>query len=262
MQILTEGTDLDGFFESVASGPERLLVLDYDGTLAPFRIERSDALPYPGVVPLVRSIIESGRSGLVIVSGRSLADLKSLLRFEPLPELYGSHGWEHMTEGGEAVSLPIGDRELHGLKEALRFLEEEGLSAQSEEKHGSVALHWRGREKDEIEALRDRLRSAWSGLAERYGLGLLLFDGGMELRAPGRNKGTALRGLLDRSPPGTVVAYLGDDRTDEDAFAALEGRGLRVLVKGEPRQTAADIRIEPPDELILFLQRWADACRR
>jgi len=170
MQILTTGTDLDGFFESVARGPERLLVLDYDGTLAPFRIERSDALPYPGVVPLVRSIMEGGRSRVVIVSGRSLYDLKNLLRLDPLPELYGSHGWEHMTEDGIALSMPIGARQLQGLKEALRFLEEEGLSSRAEEKHGSIALHWRGRGKDEIEALRGRLRDAWSDLAERHGL--------------------------------------------------------------------------------------------
>jgi trehalose 6-phosphate phosphatase len=56
--------------------------------------------------------------------------------------------------------------------------------------------------------------------------------------------------------PDTAVAYLGDDRTDEDAFMALRGRGLAVLVRPDLRATAAEVWIRPPDELLLFLQRW------
>ncbi|RME26788.1 MAG: trehalose-phosphatase, partial [Candidatus Zixiibacteriota bacterium] len=52
---------------------------------------------------------------------------------------------------------------------------------------------------------------------------------------------------------------LGDDRTDEDAFAALSSRGLKVLVRSEPRETAADLRLVPPDELRSFLDRWLEA---
>ena len=52
------------------------------------------------------------------------------------------------------------------------------------------------------------------------------------------------------------MAYLGDDRTDEDAFRALRGRGLSVLVRAEPRETAADAWIRPPEELIEFLRTW------
>jgi len=262
MQILTKGTNLDSFFEGVAGGSERLLVLDYDGTLAPFRIERSEARPYPGIMPLVGSIMETARSRVVIVSGRSLEDLKGLLRFEPLPELYGSHGWERMTADGRSISIPLDAEHLRGLGEALGFIEEEGLSSYAERKHGSIAFHWRGRSGDEIETLHDRMQRGWREVAERYGLRLLSFDGGLELRAPGNDKGTAIRDLLDRALPGSATAYLGDDMTDEDAFMELEGKGLRVLVNEVLRPTAADIWIKPPGELILFLRRWSDACRR
>jgi trehalose 6-phosphate phosphatase len=262
MQILTKGTNLDSFFESVAGGSERLLILDYDGTLAPFRIERAEALPYPGIAPLVGSIMKSARSRVVIVSGRTIDDLKGLLRFEPLPELYGSHGWERMNADGTTVSLSVSAEKLRGLREAMEFLDKKGLASHAESKHGSIAFHWRGRDRKEISALHDRLHRGWSRLSERYGLRLLSFDGGLELRAPDNDKGTTIRRLLDQSSPGTAVAYLGDDITDEDAFVELEGKGLCVLVNAEPRPTAADIWIEPPDELIEFLQRWADACRR
>ncbi len=262
MQILTEGTNLDGFFESVAEGSERLLVLDYDGTLAPFRVERSEALPYPGVAPLVESIMEADGSRVVIVSGRAIDDLKELLPFDPMPELYGSHGWERMNADGTSTSLPIGAATLRGMDEALGFLDAEGLSSYSETKHGSIAFHWRGRAIDEIESLKDRLQKGWLGIAEKYDLRVISFDGGIELRVPGNDKGTAIRSLLDQTPLDSAVAYLGDDTTDEDAFRELEGRGLRVLVTPSLHQTVADLWIIPPDELLGFLQRWADTCRR
>ena len=53
-----------------------------------------------------------------------------------------------------------------------------------------------------------------------------------------------------------VAAYLGDDLTDEDAFKAIKGKGIGVLVREEPRKTAADIWIKPPDELLSFLSNW------
>ena len=57
------------------------------------------------------------------------------------------------------------------------------------------------------------------------------------------------------------IAYLGDDRTDEDAFRALQGRGLTVLVRQELRPTSAELWLRPPDELMHFLNDWLSASR-
>jgi len=54
----------------------------------------------------------------------------------------------------------------------------------------------------------------------------------------------------------TVAAYLGDDFTDEDAFTAIKGHGIGILVRKEFRPTEADIWIKPPDELLSFLSDW------
>jgi trehalose-6-phosphatase len=66
--------------------------------------------------------------------------------------------------------------------------------------------------------------------------------------------------VLAETPEDAAVAYLGDDFTDEDAFVAVKPRGLAVLVRPEFRETAADVWIRPPRELIAFLKRWRDAC--
>jgi trehalose-6-phosphatase len=54
----------------------------------------------------------------------------------------------------------------------------------------------------------------------------------------------------------TAAAYLGDDATDEDAFKAIRGRGIGVLVRPQFRATAADFWLKPPEELLEFLERW------
>jgi trehalose-phosphatase len=87
------------------------------------------------------------------------------------------------------------------------------------------------------------------------------FDGGVEIRIPGADKGDVVRVLLSEMEPATPVAYLGDDATDERAFRVIRGRGLSVLVRPRWRQTAAQLWIKPPEELISFLTLWLEAVR-
>ena len=78
----------------------------------------------------------------------------------------------------------------------------------------------------------------------------------------GQNKGLAIKELLAEIAPDDLIAYLGDDLTDEEAFTALDGRGLKVLVRHEFRPTHADVQIAPPEELLQFLDRWAQSQRK
>jgi len=70
-----------------------------------------------------------------------------------------------------------------------------------------------------------------------------------------------VRTILSEVSPEASVAYLGDDETDENAFHALSDRGLKVLVRGKRRKTAADVWLRPPAELLAFLCNWLEACR-
>ncbi|RPJ43124.1 MAG: hypothetical protein EHM19_09270 [Candidatus Latescibacterota bacterium] len=96
-------------------------------------------------------------------------------------------------------------------------------------------------------------------IARSSGLELRSFDGGIELLGRGRDKGSAVRTVLAEEGADAAVAYLGDDLTDEDAFRALAGRGLRALVRAELRPSEADVWIRPPGELLAFLDRWLRA---
>jgi trehalose 6-phosphate phosphatase len=246
---------IDPFFEQLAAADRGLLLLDYDGTLAPFRLKRDEAIPYPGVAPLLKEIQNSRKNRLVIISGRAINDLIPLLGVEPAPEIWGSHGWERRTSDGRTTLFPMPAGATEGLAQAKAAAADLGDAL--EVKPASVALHWRGRDAASVAHLRETVGQIWEGIASRHELELKPFDGGLELRVPGRHKGLAVAAILEEmKEKAFAAAYLGDDLTDEDAFAALEGHGLRLLVRSEARPSRADARLTPPDELLAFLQRW------
>jgi trehalose-phosphatase len=146
-----------------------------------------------------------------------------------------------------------------GLLMAVTSLRTDDLERQIELKPGGVAVHWRGLTAPEIEDIKSRVLERWIPLRDEYSLSLLDFDGGLELRVPGKNKGDAVNTVLNEIHPDSAVAYLGDDQTDEDAFRALHGKGLTALVGSQSRPTAADVWLQPPQELIQFFQEWLDA---
>jgi trehalose 6-phosphate phosphatase len=129
-----------------------------------------------------------------------------------------------------------------------------------ETKPGAIAVHWRGLSSTEKKAVEAKVQKLSEELITDYGLQLLPFDGGLELRAPGKTKGDAVSAILAEFGKGVAAAYLGDDQTDENAFRAIKGRGLAVLVRPEPRPTLADVWLRPPDELVEFLRDWLAAC--
>ncbi len=252
----------DQFFHRLGRAHARVLLSDYDGTLAPFSVGRDEATPYPGVRQALSNILLTGHTRLVIVTGRMLTGLTGLLDMEPLPEIWASHGWERRTVDGCYRLFPVPQTAKEGLERAVQEAEDAGLDSQSEVKPASVALHWRGLTVAEADSLNRWARAHWGPLARSHDLEMRDFDGGVEILAPGRDKGTAVRAVLAESPPDAVVAYLGDDLTDEDAFLGLPSDGLGVLVRPQLRPTAASAWIRPPEELLSFLERWRYAGER
>lgn len=256
MQLLKD-FPLKDFYHRLGQASRRLLMLDYDGTLAPFQEDPSQAVPYPGVRPRLQAILASPRTRLVLVSGRAAGDLLPLLGLQPVPEIWGSHGRERRRADESYQVLEVSGEKLEGLRQARREVESRGWGDWLEEKPGCLALHFRGRDPRQVRTLRQEVEPAWKHLSRRYGLESHEFDGGVELRVPGFDKGNAVRQVLAEEAEEVPAAYLGDDLTDEDAFRALEGRGLSVLVRPELRKTEAHLWLRPPEELLEFLDHWS-----
>lgn len=239
--------NIEDFFSQLSKSKDALLILDYDGTLAPFVQNPQEAYPYPGVMERIQMIMQDPSAKVVILSGRALGDLTPLISLCPLPELVGSHGGEDLN-GMINLSNDVMDVLSLAAEEAKLWAPD----LFCEIKPLSVALHWRGKDP----RMASIVLELWREKTVIYPLELHPFDGGIELRSPIMNKGNAVRMLTEGVEFSTPIAYLGDDLTDEEAFEILGDRALKVLVRKEMRKTKADVKLTPPDELIDFFDRW------
>jgi len=260
MRVLDEPAGLADFFRRLRTAPARALLLDYDGTLAPFHVRPAEAQPYPGVREVLDAIIEDGGTRVAIVSGRWTRDLVPLLGLRRPPEIWGSHGWEQLKPDGAYAVGRMDESALRQLAEADSWADEiEAVGGRCEMKPGGLAIHWRGLNVENIAGIREIVYRNWHLQELEKNLVWHDFDGGIELRLPGRDKGYAVDAVLAEMPAHTAAAYLGDDATDEDAFRAIRGRGIGVLVRPEFRASHADFWLRPPEELLDFLRQWRAA---
>jgi trehalose-phosphatase len=244
------------FMRSVGRAPRSVLLLDYDGTLSPFSVQRKQAVPYRGVGGLLQGIAQCGRTRLIIITGREAHEIAPLLGIRPAPEVWGSHGLQRLRPNGQYEVGVLSEKATQALDSAHSWLHYQGLENQAESKPGGIAVHWRGMPEAAAAELRGKVMLGWWPLAERGLLSLLEFDGGVEMRVTRPDKGDAVRTILAETGADVPVAYLGDDQSDENAFRALGDRGLSVLVRDKLRPTAAQTWLKPPAEVFEFLLAW------
>jgi trehalose-phosphatase len=236
----------DDLLAQLAAEPaEAGLFLDFDGVLAPIVERPEDAVPPPETrVELARLV---GRYALVaVVSGRAGDDVRTRLGVEGVV-CVGSHGLElepqaerwRRTLAAFAADAPWPQEDV----------EVKGLA---------VAFHFRGHPDDReavrrLDAIADTARD--EGLVARYGRKIL------EVLPPvGSHKGTAVRRLLEERGLRRALAA-GDDTTDLDSFAALDGLDVAVRVavtSAEAPQAlldAADLVVGSTDEFLALLRR-------
>lgn len=257
MNALRENRLPEGFWERVAQAEHHLIVLDYDGTLAPLQARRDRARPLRGVVTVLDGLSEAAGTTVGVLSGRSVEELFQLLTASQ-PErlqrvlLLGEHGWENCF-GEEICVHPVPARAGDLLARAERGARQMGFGRLLERKRASIVLHTRSLPPEESRWIGCACRALWSEFACTDALRLDEIDGGLELRAAGRDKGSTMRELLAASPPGTLALYIGDDETDEDAFRAVHGHGFGLRVVREPGSTAADGTLASCREVVRWL---------
>ncbi|MGE0383310.1 MAG: trehalose-phosphatase [Gammaproteobacteria bacterium] len=253
---------VESFFAGVRDGESRVLMLDYDGTLAPFRARPQNALPYPGVVELIDEIMRRTDTQVAIVSGRWIRDLVGLLRLRKPPEIWGTHGREHLAADGTYRIEPLSQAAQSGLLRIDVWEHDiRALGGRVERKPASMAVHWRGLSDTRAGNIRALVRERWDAMTEHTELVIRDFNGGIEILARGFDKSVAVDSMLARAGPGCVAAYLGDDHTDDDAMRAIRTRGIGVLVGRSFRPSPAEAWVRPPHGVRGFLQRWLSACR-
>lgn len=250
------------FLNDVGKGRHRVLLLDYDGTIAPPSADPKSAFPYPGVRERLCRISQDPLTRLITVSGRPAYEVGALLGMHPYPEIWGSDGLERLYSNGryECEDLAVPLPSLVALESCESTLEREGLKSIMETKLTGILVRCKGMNEAAVFDARTRAYRVFLPVAAAHpSLRLVESEEGVALRLRSANKGSALKRLLAVAQPDVSIAYLGDDSTDEDAFRTLNGRGLTVLVSSATRFSAAQIHLRPPDELISFLDDWIRA---
>lgn len=228
---------------ALATTPILAVVCDFDGTLSHMTDHPGDAIPAEHALSQLHAIAALPRTYAGVISGRSLADLVARLGPAGRLTLIGGHGAEHAQQPPPESG---GRREVELLAE-LGQLESAYAGAVLEPKPAGPALHYRHVDP----AHRDRLLADAESLAARLGV-VPLRHGIMVVEFPllRANKGEAARGLIQQVGA-TAMVYVGDDRTDEDAFGVLHSPHLGVKVG--PGPTSAATRLRNVDEVASFL---------
>jgi trehalose-phosphatase len=255
---------LDQMRQLLGNGGKRLAVfLDYDGTLTPIVSRPEAAVLSDRMRTIIRRL--AGHCAVAVVSGRGLADVRERVGIEEIVYA-GSHGFEIAGPGG----LREENREAQAAQPALAEAEaalREQLSgvpgAQVERKKYSLAIHFRNVDEQRVpEVERSVAEIARQHPTLRRSGGKKVFELQPEVDW---HKGRAVNWLLTRldlDHPDVLPLYIGDDLTDEDAFQAMCERGVGIVVRDEPRPTAARYALENPAEVGTFLERLTGYVQR
>jgi trehalose 6-phosphate phosphatase len=259
--IQLEAEKLNHFFSSLRTAKTPVLLLDYDGTLADFRIDRFTARPWAGVRELLTKIQNDGRTQLRVITGRPAGEINTLLQLGSPVEVWGLHGAERLYVDGRRELEDAPPEALRKLDELRILLRQDAFGGLFEDKPNAAVMHWRGHSAHRARLIEQKTRALFEPAAQVEGLSLLPFESGIELRV-GRDKGGAVQAVVEQFSSEAPVAFLGDDLTDESAFQSVNDRNnphLSVLVRRALRNTLAEIWLKPPEELRWFLQHWLRA---
>ncbi|CAN6569574.1 unnamed protein product [Malus baccata var. baccata] len=262
-----------------AKGKRVVVFLDYDGTLSPIVDDPDRAFMSDEMRAAVREVAKYFPTA--VISGRSRDKVKE---FVQLSNVYyaGSHGMDILVPTGPlnscdaknhtaAIDKKESDvlfqpakRFLPAIQEIRTLLEEitrkvEG--ARVEDNRFCISVHFRKVRDEDYDILEAKVKYVLKNYPEFH---LTLGKKVLEVRPSIEwNKGHALEYILDTlgfsSSSDVLPLYIGDDRTDEDAFKVIRSRGLGfpLIVSSTPKDTKACYSLHDPSEVLTFLLRLA-----
>lgn len=242
MPRLTPVEALSKLSDDMRAAKDLLLILGYDGTLVPFASAPELSKPDEELLNLLRRLSARERTEMHLVSGSSRDVIEQ--RFGGIPiHLHAEYGfWEKPLGAAawEGGAVPIQDWR----DQVLQILE--NFTARTpgsliEEKTVSVAWHYRMSEPEYGAFQANELTLHLSQLLSNEPVEIVTDQKVIEVRQTGVNKGIVVPRLIAQAADDTFIVAMGDDRNDEELFAALEGAGTAIHVGGGTSR--ADIRV-------------------
>jgi trehalose 6-phosphate phosphatase len=237
------------------AGRRPAMFLDYDGTLTPIVSQPEDAILSDEMRDVLREL--AGLCTVAIVSGRDRADVEPLVALDGLI-FAGSHGFDiagpdlRLEYEGGRDRLP----DLESAERELRERIDPIAGARVERKRFAIANHYRNVADEDAPRVEEAVRDVLAGHERlRLSHGKKVYELRPDIEW---DKGRAVLWLLDAldlNGDDVLPFYVGDDVTDEDAFAALSGRGIGVIVGDPSYRTNATYSLRNTPEVRQFLSQ-------
>ena len=244
-----------------AARPRILVAVDFDGTLAPFVLDPLQARAVPGGLEALRAAGALEGVTAAVVSGRDLATLATLTGIGPGDSvtLIASHGAQANIDPAREAGLlnEAAIARLSVVSSELEAIRSRYPAVRLEYKPSAVALHTRGVEPSVAAAATNAARDVGEGLP---GVHVMPGKDVMELTVLEANKGSAIVRLA-RATGSEATLYVGDDVTDERAFAALDPSSGDLTVKVGDGETVAAQRVPDPTSVVELLELFVDQRR-
>ncbi|MBB5158514.1 trehalose-phosphatase [Saccharopolyspora phatthalungensis] len=244
-------------------GRPPVVLLDYDGTLAPICDDPAKATMPVRTREVLQTLVR--HCAVAVLSGRDLQDVRHRIRVDGL-WYAGSHGFELVGPGNVSVVHEAAERALPDLDEAERRLScelEPVAGALVDRKRFALAVHYRNVRPDAVDhviSVVHRIGDEMPTLRATHGRRVVELLPNIDW-----NKGRALRLVLDRlNAQDAMPVFAGDDYTDEDALHEIHDDGIGIVVRSAEhgdRLTWAHYSVEDPLALGGLLARIASLVR-
>jgi trehalose 6-phosphate phosphatase len=232
------------------------LFVDFDGTLVEFAPTPDSVTVDNALRILLRRLSNAVGGALAVISGRPLASIDALLQLPQLAVI-GQHGAEFRHADGHADRPPLSASALDKVRVDLRPLAAERPDVRVEDKGLAIAFHYREMPRAEPQA-----RELAAAALRLAGPGFELLHGNcvIELKSIRVDKGRALAAMMLEPPfTGREPWMIGDDHTDEPAFATAQALGGTGVIVGTTRPSVAHAAL--PD--VAAARKWlADLTNR
>lgn len=251
VQILDRKHEAE-LIEKYKRAQDRLIILDYDGTLVSLTERPQDATPDDALYKLLEALVSDRRNQVLLLSGRSKEQLNEWLeRFEL--GMVAEHGvWIRPQDGKWQTVEPLDASWKASIRPILDRFVERTPGSLMEEKTFALAWHYR-RVNDDLAVVRSQeLKETLLQLTANLHLDVLEGDKVIEVKNIGINKGKAAGYWLAQKPWEFILA-LGDAWTDEDTFTVMPDHAYSIRVGLKP--SSARFNLESPRDVRRLLTK-------
>jgi len=255
VNILTD-SHIQKIVSDFTNASKRCILLDYDGTLAPYQKLPSMAAPSEELIVLLKQLTDDASNEIIIISGRDVTTLEKWLGKLPL-NMIAEHGACVKYRGGEwKEQVAIKTEWKEQIKPLMELFVDRCAGSFIEEKKSTLAWHYRNTN-PELGFMRSReLRNALLQLTANTALQVVDGNKVLEVRMVGVDKGMAALNMLAGLDPDFILC-IGDDATDEDMFKVMRDKAYTIKIGRA--NTSAQYTILSQNEVFPFLRKLIKA---